>query len=226
MAETDRDAARLAFGEGWPVMGTVLVVGTTFGVVARQSGLQPLEIAGLSLLVFAGASQFAMVQLFSERAPTAIVIASVLFINLRHLLMATSLRPHMRRLPLFGRLVAAFFLTDESFAMATGHFRRGGRSLAYYFTFAISLYVVWNLATLAGLAIGGAIGDPRRIGVDFAITATFIGIVVLAIRRPADIVIALVAAVIAGLLALAGASTVAVITAGALAPLIALVVRR
>jgi 4-azaleucine resistance transporter AzlC len=226
MAETDRDAARLAFGEGWPVMGTVLVVGTTFGVVARQSGLQPLEIAGLSLLVFAGASQFAMVQLFSERAPTAIVIASVLFINLRHLLMATSLRPHMRRLPLFGRLVAAFFLTDESFAMATGHFRRGGRSLAYYFTFAISLYVVWNLATLAGLAIGGAIGDPRRIGVDFAITATFIGIVVLAIRRPADIVIALVAAVIAGLLALAGASTVAGITAGALAPLIALVVRR
>jgi 4-azaleucine resistance transporter AzlC len=226
MAETDRDAARLALGEGWPVIGTVLVVGTTFGVVARQSGLQPLEIAAMSLLVFAGASQFAMVQLFSERAPTAIVIASVLFINLRHLLMATSLRTHMRRLPLFGRLVAAFFLTDESFAMATGHFRRGGRSLAYYFTFAISLYVVWNLATLAGLAIGGAIGDPRRIGIDFAITATFIGIVVLAIRRPADIVIALVAAVIAGLLALAGASTVAVITAGALAPLIALVVRR
>jgi 4-azaleucine resistance transporter AzlC len=226
MAETDRDAARLALGEGWPVIGTVLVVGTTFGVVARQSGLQPLEIAAMSLLVFAGASQFAMVHLFSERAPTAIVIASVLFINLRHLLMATSLRTHMRQLPLFGRLVAAFFLTDESFAMATGHFRRGGRSLAYYFTFAISLYVVWNLATLAGLAIGGAIGDPRRIGIDFAITATFIGIVVLAIRRPADIVIALVAAVIAGLLALAGASTVAVITAGALAPLIALVVRR
>jgi 4-azaleucine resistance transporter AzlC len=226
MAETDRDAARLALGEGWPVIGTVLVVGTTFGVVARQSGLQPLETAAMSLLVFAGASQFAMVHLFSERAPTAIVIASVLFINLRHLLMATSLRTHMRQLPLFGRLVAAFFLTDESFAMATGHFRRGGRSLAYYFTFAISLYVVWNLATLAGLAIGGAIGDPRRIGIDFAITATFIGIVVLAIRRPADIVIALVAAVIAGLLALAGASTVAVITAGALAPLIALVVRR
>src|SRR5712664_1899576 len=103
MAKTDRDAARLAFGEGWPVMGTVLVVGTTFGVVARQSGLQPLEIAGMSLLVFAGASQFAMVQLFSERAPTAIVIASVLFINMRHLLMATSLRTHMRRLPLVDR---------------------------------------------------------------------------------------------------------------------------
>ena len=180
----------------------------------------------MSLLVFAGASQFAMVQLFSDQAPTAIVVASVLFINLRHLLMATSLRAELRRLPIGGRLFAAFFLTDESFAMATGHFRRGGRSLAYYFTFAISLYVVWNLATLAGIVIGSAIGDPRRLGVDFAITATFTGIVVLAIRRPGDAVIALVAALIAGSLALAGASTVAVITAGALAPLIAVLVRR
>jgi 4-azaleucine resistance transporter AzlC len=208
------------------VLGTTLVVGTTFGVVARQSGLEPIQIAAMSLLVFAGASQFAMVQLFSESAPTTIVIASVLFINLRHLLMATSLRAQLQRSPVIGRLIAGFYLTDESFAMATGYFRRGGRSLAYYFTFAISLYVLWNVATLAGTAIGSAIGDPRRLGVDFAITATFTGIVVLAIRRPSDAVIALVAMLVAGALALAGASTIAVITAGALAPLIAVMARR
>jgi 4-azaleucine resistance transporter AzlC len=207
-------------------MGTVLVVGTTFGVVARQSGLEPVQIAAMSLLVFAGASQFAMVQLFSDSAPAALVMASVLFNNLRHLLMATSLRAEIRRLPVAGRLVAGFVLTDESFAMATGYFRRGGQSLAYYFTFAISLYVLWNLATLAGIAIGSGIGDPRRIGVDFAITATFTGIVVLAIRHRSDAVIAMVAALVAGGLALAGASTVAVITAGALAPLIAVATRR
>ena len=213
-------------GEGWPVLGTTLVVGTTFGVVARQAGLEPLQIVAMSVLVFAGASQFAMVQLFLQSAPIPLVIASVLFINLRHLLMATSLRAQLQRLPLLGRLVAAFFLTDESFAMATGHFRRGGRSLAYYFMFAISLYVLWNLATLAGIVIGGAIGDPRRLGVDFAITATFIGIVVLAIRHRSDVVIAVVAALVAGGLALAGASTIAVIAAGAIAPLIAVFARR
>lgn len=213
-------------GEGWPVMGTVLVVGTTFGVVARQSGLEPVEIVAMSFLVFAGASQFAMVQLFSQAAPAPIVIASVLFINLRHLLMATSLKPEFQRLPLARRLFAAFFLTDESFAMATGHFRRGGRSVAYYFTFAIALFVLWNLATVIGIVVGGAIGDPRRFGVDFAITATFIGIVVLAIRHREDVVIALVSALVAGALALAGASTIAVITAGAIAPLFAVFVRR
>lgn len=213
-------------GEGWPVLGTTLLVGTTFGVVARQSGLQPVEIVAMSLLVFAGASQFAMVRLFSESAPTLIVIASVLFINLRHALMAASLRSQLHDLPFFGRLLAAFFLTDEAFAMATGHFRRGGRSLAYYFMFAISLYVLWNIATIGGILLGDAIGDPRRYGVDFAITATFIGIVVLAVRRRSDIVIAVVSALIAGGLALAGASTVAVITAGALAPLIAVFIKR
>ena len=207
-------------------MGTVLLVGTTFGVVARQSGLEPLEIVGMSLLVFAGASQFAMVQLFSQATPAPIVIVSVLFINLRHLLMATSLRPHLQRLPLLWRLLAAYFLTDESFAMATGHFRRGGRSLAYYFTFAMALFVLWNVATVVGIVVGAAIGDPRRFGVDFAIAATFLGIVVLAIRRWTDVLIALVAALVAGALALAGASTVAVITAGAIAPLAAVLVRR
>ena len=206
-------------GEGWPVLGTTLLVGTTFGVVARQSGLEPVEIVAMSLLVFAGASQFAMVQLFY-------LLASVLFINLRHLLMATSLRPQLQRLPLAPRLFAAFFLTDESFAMGTGHFRRGGRSLAYYFTFAIALFLLWNVATVIGIFVGAAIGDPRRLGVDFAITATFIGIVVLAIRHRADVIIAIVAALAAGVLALAGASTIAVITAGALAPLIAVFLRR
>ena len=202
------------------------MVGTTFGVVARQSGLDPIQIAAMSLLVFAGASQFVMVRLFSESAPTLLVVASVLFLNLRHLLMAASLRSELQRLPLLGRLAAAFVLTDEAFAMATGHFRRGGRSLAYYFAFAFSLYLLWNLATLGGIVLGDAIGDPRRYGVDFAITATFLGIVVLSIRRRTDAVIAVTAALIAGGLALAGASTIAVITAGALAPLIAVFARR
>ncbi len=213
-------------GEGWPVLGTTLLVGTTFGVVARQSGLESVEIVAMSVLVFAGASQFVMVRLFSESAPIPIVIASVLFINLRHLLMATSLRPQLQRLPLARRLFAAFFLTDEAFAMATSHFRRGGRSVAYYFTFAIALFVLWNLGTVIGIVVGGVIGDPRRLGVDFAITATFIGIVVLAIRSQADVIIALLAALVAGALALAGASTIAVITAGAVTPLVAVFVRR
>jgi branched chain amino acid efflux pump len=205
-------------------MGTTIVTGATFGVVAKQAGLEPIEIAGMSMIVFAGASQFAMVQLFAAAgAALPLVVATVFFLNLRHLLMATSLRPQFSRLSRARRLAAAFFLTDESFAMATGYFRRGGHSLAYYATFAVSLYVLWNLSTIAGIAIGGAIGEPRRFGIDFAITATFVGIVVLSLRRATDVAVAVAAFAIAGVLALVGASTVAVILAGAVAPLLALV---
>jgi len=203
------------------VLATTVVVGTTFGIVARQSGRDPLETVGMSLIVFAGAAQFAMLQLFAAGAALPLVIGTVLLINARHLLMAASLRPRLGRLPLVSRLAAAYVLTDESFAMATGWYRRGGTGTGYYATFAVALFALWNCATLVGLTVGGAIGEPRRLGIDFAITATFIGIVVLAVRRGSDVVVALAAAAVASALALAGASSVAVLTAGALAPVIA-----
>ena len=196
-------------------------MGLTFGIVARQAGFAPPEIVGLSVIVFAGASQFAMVRLLAAGEAAPLVIATALLINLRHLLMATSLRTRFAQVPLARRLVLAFFLTDESFAMATGWFRRGGHGTAYYATFAVSLYVLWNIGTATGMAVGAAIGEPRRIGIDFAITATFIGIVVLSVRRTSDAVVALAAAAIAAAVALAGAPSIAVVTAGVVAPVIA-----
>ena len=201
-------------------------MGTTFGVVARQGGLEPIEIIAMSVLVFAGASQFAFVQLWSAHAPAVLIVTTVLLQNLRHLLMATALRSHLARLSLAQRLAAGFVLTDEAFAMATGYSRRGGRRVRYYATFAVALYIVWIITTIAGVLLGDAIGEPRRFGIDFAITATFLAIVVLGVRRRDEALVALVAGGIAGALALAGASTVAVIAGGALAPIVAVALRR
>lgn len=204
---------------------TVLVVGTSFGIVGRQAGLAPAEIVGTSVFIFAGAAQFAMVQMFKDRAAWPVIVATVLLINLRHLLMAAALRPHFAHVSAPRRLAAAFVLTDEAFAMAVGWFRRGRTELAYYATFAVALYIGWNAATVVGMLVGPSIGEPRRFGVDFAITATFIAIVVLGVRRRSDAFVALAAALIASALASLGASVVAVVTAGALAPLLALLAR-
>lgn len=161
-----------------------------------------------------------MVQLFTDGVAWPLVVAAVLLINLRHLLMAAALRPYFARVSVSRRLAAADVLTDEAFAMAVGWFRRGRTELASYATFAVALFVLWNIATVIGMLIGPSIGEPRRFGVDFAITATFIAIVVLAVRRPSDAIVALAAALVASALAYLGASVVAVVTAGALAPLI------
>jgi predicted branched-subunit amino acid permease len=109
--------------------------------------------------------------------------------------------------------------------MAIGWFRRGRTEVAYYATFAVALYLLWNAATVIGMLVGPSIGEPRRLGIDFAITATFIAIVVLGIRRRSDAVVAVAAAVMAAALASLGASVVAVVTAGALAPLLVLFTR-
>ncbi|HTH69827.1 MAG TPA: AzlC family ABC transporter permease [Candidatus Saccharimonadales bacterium] len=216
---------RAALAEGWPVLLSVVVVGIPFGIVARQSGLSPAEIVAMSVFVFAGASQFAMVQLFKDGIAWPLVVATVFLINLRHLLMAAALRPHFARVPVVRRLAAAYVLTDEAFAMAIGWFRRGRTELAYYATFAVALYILWNAATVIGMVLGPSIGEPRRFGVDFAITATFIAIVVLGVRRRSDAVVALAAALLASVLAYAGASVVAVVTAGAFAPLLVIFAR-
>ena len=216
---------RSALVEGWPVLTTVLVVGIPFGIVARQSGLSPAEILAMSVFVFAGASQFAMVQLFKDGAAWPVIVVTVLLINLRHLLMAAALRPYFAHVSIARRLAAAFVLTDEAFAMAIGWFRRGRTELAYYATFAVALYILWNAATVIGMLLGPSIGEPRRFGVDFAITATFIAIVVLGVRRRADAIVAVTAALIATALAYLGVSIVAVVTAGALAPLLVLLIR-
>jgi 4-azaleucine resistance transporter AzlC len=175
----------------------------------------------MSLIMFAGASQFAALELFRSGAGPVVVIATTLLINLRHLLMAASLRPHFGDRPLPQRLGLAYLLVDESFAMGASWYRRGGRGVTYYAAFAGGMWALWNLGTIVGVLAGPAVPDPRLVGLDFGITATFIAIVVLGVRDRRDVAIALVAAFAAGLLRGVGLGVVAVVVAGALAPIAA-----
>lgn len=214
-------AAALALREGWPVLITPFLIGVPFGVLALEAGLDPLQTAGMSFIIFAGSAQFASLELFRSGAGPLVIVATTLLINLRHLLMAATLRPHFGERPLPQLLGLAYLLVDESFAMGTGWYRRGGRGVAYYVAFGAAMWALWNLGTLIGILAGPAMPDPRTLGLDFAISAAFIAIVVLGIRERREVAIALIAAVAAGLLRGAGLAVVAVVLAGALSPLAA-----
>lgn len=200
---------------------TPFLVGIPFGILAREAGLDPLQAIGMSVIMFAGASQFVALELFRSGAGPLVVIATTLLINLRHLLMAASLRRSFGEQPLPARLGLAYILTDEAFAMGSSWYRRGGRGLAYYVAFGSAMWVLWNLGTIVGVVAGPAVPDPRVVGLDFAITATFIAIVALSVRDRRDAVVALVAAGVAGVMRGFGLAVVAVVLAGALAPLVA-----
>jgi len=218
--------SRAAINEGWPVLLTSAVIGTTFGVIARQAGSSILETSASSLIIFAGAAQFATVGLLKDGATPIDVAVSVLLINLRHALMAASLRPFLGGTSLAQRLGLAYVLTDETFAMSIGWFRRGHRDLSYYVTFGVGLWLCWNVGTIAGALFGAGIDRPERYGIDFAITACFVAIVTLGARHRTDVAVALTAALVAAALRLAGASTTAVVIAGAVAPLAVLAATR
>lgn len=222
---TARTPARLALVEGWPVLVTSLVVGTTYGVVARQSGLTVVEASASSLIVFAGAAQLAMLELLRGGGSPVEVAVAIFLINARHLLMAAAIRPFVTRAPVLSRLALGYVLTDEAFAMGIGWFRRPRTELAYFATFGIALWACWNVATVAGALIGSSFEHPQRFGVDFAITAVFVAIVATSARHRADVIVAAAAALVAAALKLAGASTLAVVVAGAVAPLVAIGMR-
>jgi 4-azaleucine resistance transporter AzlC len=216
-------AARSALVEGWPLILSALVIGTPFGIVARQAGLRLPETVGMSVLMFGGAAQFAAVELARAGAGAALVVVVVLLLNLRHLLMAAAIRPFVGAEPLGRRLGLAYLLTDETFAMTIGWFRRGHRGISYYVTFGLALWVCWNVGTVVGSLAGAAVAEPRRLGIDFAISASFVCIVLLGVRRRSDAVVAAVAALAAAAFSVAGASVVAVVLAGAVAPLVVFV---
>jgi 4-azaleucine resistance transporter AzlC len=216
---------RAAIVEGWPIFVTAVVVGITFGLTARQSGLSVVETSATSIIVFAGAAQFVMVDLLRAGTPVPLIVLTVLLLNARHLLMAAALRPFVQVASIPRRLGLAYVLTDEAFAMGIGWFRRGHRDLAYYAVFSTVLWCSWNAGTLLGAIFGAGVQDPQRFGIDFAITAVFVAIVAIGVRHRSDVTVALVAALVAAGLRLAGASAVAVVVAGALAPLVAFAVR-
>ncbi len=216
---------RAAIAEGWPLFLTSLVIGIPYGVIARQAGLSIGEASATSVIVFAGAAQFAMLDLLRSGTDGPVIVVTVLLINARHLLMATAIRPFLSAASLPRRLGLAYVLTDEAFAMGIGWFRRGHRDLTYYTVFAVVLWSCWNAGTLLGATFGAGVQDPQRYGVDFAITASFVAIVAIGVRHRADAVVAIVAVLVAAGLRLAGASAVAVVVAGALAPVVAFLLR-
>jgi 4-azaleucine resistance transporter AzlC len=197
--------------------------GISFGAIAIAAGLNAWQTCALSLLVFTGASQFALVGVLgSGGAPVTGAVSAVL-LGSRNALYGLRLTPLLRlRGP--RRVAAAQIVIDESTAMAvaqpTPELARTG-----FFATGLSVFVLWNLGTLVGVVAGSAIGDPRTYGLDAAVGAAFLGLLWPQLKTTEHRVVAVIGAVAA--LGLVPVSTpgVPVLAAGAVA-VIAGVARR
>ena len=179
LLETDVDAETLRRGAAaaWPICLGYVPIGLAFGVLAQKVGLSPVQIGMMSLLVFAGSSQFIAVSMLDAGASAAAIVATTFMVNLRHFLMSSSLAVFLVGR---GRAVLSLFaygITDESYAVNFSRFRSGdwdlGRALALNHT----ANAAWFLSTVAG-GYGGRFIPAGAFGIDFALTAMFICLLV------------------------------------------------
>ncbi len=175
-----------------------------FGVVATGGGLSVLETVSLSLFVFSGSAQFIAVSLMAVGAEAGAIWIATLILNLRHLLYAATLVPQVRHLPFVWRLGLSALLTDETFAVMEARYREQGRGPMSHWAFlgsCLGMYVNWNIWTLLASIAGREWQGLAGTGLEFAVIAAFIGMVVPRLKeRPAQ-----VAALVAGAIAILGA---------------------
>jgi predicted branched-subunit amino acid permease len=181
----------------------LLVVGPfalLFGVVATEAGFAVIEALAFSVLVIAGAAQFAALQQMSEDAPTFIVILTALAVNLRMAMYSAALLPWLGAAPLWQRAVIAYLNTDQTYAMSIAEYeRRQGMTLpervAYFLGLAAPVAPAWYGMTVVGALLGQQI--PPAFALDFALPITFIAILAPMLRTLAHVAAAVTSIVAA-----------------------------
>lgn len=170
--------------------------GVIFGTLAIGSGLPVWLTLGLSLLVFAGSSQFVAVSLIGSGTALPVIWLTTFVVNLRHALYSATLMPYARELPARWRWALSFWLTDETFAVVENQLRHhaNARDGAWYWLgSSLAMYCNWQLWTIVGVLLGQSVPVLATLGLDFAMVATFAAIVALQLRERPVLFAALVA---------------------------------
>ena len=197
--------------------------GISFGAIAVSSGLTVLQACALSLLVFTGASQFALVGVLAAGGSPLSGAATALLLGTRNTLYG------IRLAPLLGwsgrrKAAAAHLVIDESTAMSVN---RDGRAAARtgFLATGLAVFALWNLATLGGALAGTALGDPRTYGLDAAVGAAFLALLWPRLRDRRNQVVAALGALLALSLVPVTAAGVPVLAAAAVALLVGVLTR-
>jgi branched chain amino acid efflux pump len=200
--------------------------GFVYGLAARDAGFSPVEALAMSALAFGGAAQFAAVGYVAGGLAWPGVVLLTALLNGRHLLYSAALAPWVRDRPFVERAAAAHLVTDESFALTMAHFRRLGRAdmWGYWVAGIGATFIPWNLATLAGVMVGGSIPDPDQFGIDVIFPAAMIGLAVGLIGGRREVVAAISGAVIGVVVALVVGPPIGIIAGGLVGPAIGLLV--
>lgn len=162
-----------------PLSVAVVPWGILCGTLCIEAGMTLLQAQLMSLLVFAGAAQISGTAIMGAGGSWFALLNSTTMISVRHVLYSATYKEHVSPLPFWKRVLFAFLLTDEMFAVAQAEQIKTGKFDYWYAVIAgFVFYVVWNIATFAGIFFAKRLENIDKLGFDFAIAATFIAMVV------------------------------------------------
>ncbi len=186
-----------------PFFVVIVPFAMLFGVVATEAGLNVFEALTFSVVVIAGASQFTAVQLLADGAPAWVALISALTINLRMAMYSASMTPHLGPAPPWTRVILAYFMLDQTYALAHVEYESKTLTLeekiAYFFGIVVPIGIPWYIFTVLGAIIGKSI--PSSYGLDFAVPIAFLAMIGPMLRTRAHMLAAFVAVVLALLFA-------------------------
>lgn len=186
-----------------PMLVGAAPFGMIFGTLVGANQLALWQGQLMSMSVFAGSSQFIALGLVAGHAGILVIWLATFIVNLRHMLYAATLLPHVSHLPMHWRWLLGFLLTDETFAVMDSYYRKHPHAPLghwYFFGSGFAMYGNWQLWTLVGLLFGAVFPQLQTLGLDFAMVATFIAIVVPQLSRFPQFAAALAAGTVAYLL--------------------------
>jgi branched chain amino acid efflux pump len=161
-----------------PIAAFVIPFGIAFGIAASAKGISPEISVFMSVAIYAGASQFAVLDLWYAPLPLATLALTVLAINARHILLGAALAPWLLQIPTVRRLAALLLLSDANFAHAMSARDRGEIDAGILFGSGLTMWIMWIASTAIGALAGSLLGDLSRFGFDAVMVAYFTAVIV------------------------------------------------
>jgi len=181
-----------------PLMIPVFPFGIIYGVIGMELGIGPYMTLGLSIIIFGGASQIVLLQLFSGGASSLVILSSVGAVNSRHLLYGAVLSEYLSTLRLTWKIILSYVMVDQAFAVSNTYFKNNRKNKNKHFHLlgaGFTCWTIWQVSTILGIVLGSVV--PEELGLSFTISLTFLALLIDDFRKFKNIIVMLVSGVVA-----------------------------
>jgi 4-azaleucine resistance transporter AzlC len=181
-----------------PLMIPVFPFGIIYGVIGMDLGIGPYMTLGLSIIIFGGASQIVLLQLFSGGASSLVILSSVGAVNSRHILYGAVLSEHLSSLKITWKIILSYVMVDQAFAVSNTYFNKNKKNQNKHYHLlgaGFTCWTIWQLSTILGIVLGSVV--PEELGLSFTISLTFLALLINDLRKFKNIIVMLTSGIVA-----------------------------